>query len=111
MKRDSVGCQFNFEIDPVVAVNIEGDVHYRNLKSAIKEGRPSCMVCFPQLLGFRSEEGARNSCVVYRVEERAARVLCEKISGPEGGVAKPYGLKGLGGHSLKPPSLRPGNDM
>ena len=26
MKRDSVGCQFNFEIDPVVAVNIEGDV-------------------------------------------------------------------------------------
>jgi len=47
MKRDSVVCQFNFEVDPVVAVNIEGDVHYRNLKSAIKEGRPSCMVCFP----------------------------------------------------------------
>jgi len=67
MKRDSVGCQFNFEIDPVVAVNIEGDVHYHNLKSAIKEGRPSCMVCFPQLLGFRSEEGARESRTLRRI--------------------------------------------
>jgi len=47
MKRDSVGCQFNFEVDPVVAVNIEGDVHYLNLKSAIGEGRPCGIVCFP----------------------------------------------------------------
>jgi len=47
MKSDSVGGQFNFEVDPVVVVNIEGDVHYCNLKSAIKEGRPSCMVRFP----------------------------------------------------------------
>ena len=110
MKRDSVGCQFNFEVDPVVTVNIEGDVHYRNLESAMEESRPCGMVCFPQLFGFRSEEGARDSCVMYRVEERAARVPCEKISGPEGGVAKPYRLKGLRGHSLKPPSLRPDDD-
>jgi len=47
MKRDSVGCQFNFEVDPLVTVNIEGDVHYRNLKSAIEESRPCVIVCFP----------------------------------------------------------------
>jgi len=44
MKRDSVGC--HFEVDPVVTVNIEGDVHYCNLKSAIEESRPCGMVCF-----------------------------------------------------------------
>ena len=52
MKRDSVGCQFNFEVDPVVTVNIEGDVHYRNLKSAIEESRPCGMVS-----AFRSSLG------------------------------------------------------
>jgi len=45
MKRDGVSCQFNFEVDPVVTVNIEGDVHYRNWESAMEESRPCGMVC------------------------------------------------------------------
>jgi len=47
MKRDGVSCQFNFEVDPVVTVNIERDVHYRNLESAMEESRTCGMVCFP----------------------------------------------------------------
>jgi len=64
MKCDGVSCQFNFEEDPVVTVIIERDVHYRNLESAMEESRTCGMVCFPQLLDFRSKEGARDSCVV-----------------------------------------------
>ena len=45
MKRHGVSCQFNFEVDPVVTVNIEGDVHYRNWESAMEESRPCGMVC------------------------------------------------------------------
>ena len=38
-------------------------------------------------------------------------MICDKISEPKGGVAKPYRLERLRGHGLEPPSLRPGNDM
>jgi len=47
MKRDGVSCQLNFEVDPVVTVNIERDVHYRNLENAMEESRTCAMVCFP----------------------------------------------------------------
>jgi len=46
MKRDGVSCQFNFEVDQVVNVNIERDVHYCNLESVMEESRTCGMVCF-----------------------------------------------------------------
>jgi len=47
MKRNDVGCQFNFEVDPVVTMNIERDVYYCDLEGAMEEGRTRGMVCFP----------------------------------------------------------------
>jgi len=68
MKRDGVGFQFNFEVDPVVTMNIDRNVHYRDLEGVMEEGRTRGMV----FLGFRSKERDCDSCVVHRVEERAA---------------------------------------
>jgi len=47
MKRDGVGCQFNYGVDPVVTVNIERDVHYRDLESVMEESRTRGVVCIP----------------------------------------------------------------
>jgi len=76
MKRDGVGCHFNFEVNPVVTMNIERDVHYHDLESAMEESRTRGVFCVPLLFGSWSKERARDSCVVHRVKQRAARALC-----------------------------------
>ena len=79
MKRDGVSCQCNVEVDPVVTMNIERDVHYRDLERAIEDSHERRVFCVPYLFRFKSKERARDSCVVHRVEKRAARALREKI--------------------------------
>jgi len=44
MKHDGVICRFNFKVDPVVTMNIERDVHYRDFARWKRAVRVACSV-------------------------------------------------------------------
>jgi len=47
-----VSCQFNFEVDLVVAMDIERNMHYCDLESSVKESRARCVFCGLYLFGL-----------------------------------------------------------
>jgi len=71
MNGDGIGYKFDFEVDPVVAVNVEGNVHHCDLEGTIEEGHP-CLMRRVLRFGFGPENRTCDACIVHRVDERSA---------------------------------------
>jgi len=56
MQRDGVSCQFNFEVDPVVAMYIERNMYHLDLESSVKESRARRVCCVLYLFEFGPKE-------------------------------------------------------
>jgi hypothetical protein len=69
MQRDGVVQELDFEVDPVVSMDVKWDVRYCDLECTVPENQSGPLRCILQLR-FGPEEGARDPCIVSGVEEQ-----------------------------------------